>query len=65
MLDTYRNMIDLAIPIFRKKQDKCRVNGNYGRENLENKNNMLCIFNGRCGRDIPGKPTTNHSMYCS
>ena len=54
-------MIDLAIPIMRKNQDKSRYNGNYGRELLDVcKNNMLCIFNGRCGRDIQGKPTTMH-----
>jgi len=62
MLDIQRTMIDLDLYIDRQSVDKSSDTGNYGREFLNMcKNNMLCIFNGRCGKDRIGKATTTHN----
>ena len=50
----------LDIPMTRKSVDKMNDSGNYGTALLDLcKNHMLCIFNGRCGKDrYVGKSTT-------
>ena len=59
----------LDIPLTRRSTDTMKDNGNYGAALLDLcKNHMLCIFNGKCGKDrYVGKATTTDNSvidYC-